>query len=72
MKKMSISERKAYVDKMSKEREKIQTKINKLNEERNKYISQKMLDNKNTNTLDGVMIKTIREQAKQKNYSFSK
>ncbi|HMN17145.1 MAG: VWA domain-containing protein [Ignavibacteriota bacterium] len=72
MKKMSISERKAYIDKMSKEREKIQTKINKLNEERSKYISQKMLDNKNTNTLDAVMIKTIREQAKQKNYSFSK
>ena len=30
----------------------------------------RMLENKNDNTLDAVMIKTIREQAKQKNYKF--
>ena len=72
MKKMNKEERKAYVDKMSKERENIQSKINKLNEERSKYVAQKMLENKNDNTLDAVIIKTIREQAKQKNYSFSK
>lgn len=70
MKKMSKEERKAYVDKMSKERENIQNKINKLNEERSKYVAQKMLENKNDNTLDAVMIKTIREQAKQKDYRF--
>lgn len=72
MKKMNNEERKAYVDKMSKERENIQSKINKLNEERSKYVAQKMLENKNDNTLDAVMIKTIREQAKQKNYKFDK
>jgi len=72
MKKMSKKERKAYVDKMSKEREKIQNKINKLNEERSKYVAQKMLENKNDSTLDAVMINTIREQAKQKNYKFEK
>lgn len=72
MKKMSVQERKAYIDKMEKERESIQKKINKLNEDRSKYVAQKMLENKNNNTLDAVMIKTIREQAKQKNYSFSK
>lgn len=70
MKKMSIKERKEYVDKMSKERENIQSKINKLNEERSKYIAKKMLENKKDNTLDAVMIKTIREQAKMKNYNF--
>ena len=70
MKKMSVNERKTYVDKMSKERENIQMKINKLNEERSKYVAQKLLENKNDNTLDVVMIKTIREQAKQKNYKF--
>lgn len=70
MKNMSKEERKAYVDKMSKEREKIQNKINQLNEERSKYVAQKMLENKNDNTLDAVMIKTIREQAKQKDYRF--
>ena len=72
MKKMNKEERKAYVDMMSKERENIQRKINKLNEERSKYVAQKMLENKNDNTLDAVMIKTIREQAKQKNYKFEK
>ncbi len=70
MKKMSVQERKAYIDKMEKEREQIQSKINKLNDERSKYVAQKMLENKNENTLDAVMIKTIREQAKQKNYKF--
>ncbi|MEO8232005.1 MAG: vWA domain-containing protein [Ignavibacteriota bacterium] len=72
MKKMSVQERKAYIDKMEKERDAIQKKIIKLNEDRSKYVAQKILENKNDNTLDAVMIKTIREQAKQKNYSFSK
>jgi hypothetical protein len=72
MKKMSVQERKAYVDKMEKEREQIQNKINKLNDDRSKYVAKKMLENKNDNTLDAVMIKTIHEQAKNKNYSFSK
>jgi hypothetical protein len=72
MKNMNVQERKTYLDKMEKEREKIQTKINNLNNERSKYIAQKKLENKNENTLDAVMIKTIREQAKQKNYSFNK
>jgi len=70
MKKMTVQERKTYLDKMGKEREKIQTEINKLNDERSKYVAQKMLENKNDNTLDAVMIKTIREQAKEKNYKF--
>ncbi len=72
MKKMTIQERKTYLDKMEKEREQIQKKINKLNDERSKYVAQKMLENKNDNTLDAVMIKTIREQAKNMNYSFGK
>ena len=72
MKKMSVQERKTYIEKKEKERGQIQIKINKLNDERSKYVAQKMLENKNENTLDAVMIKTIREQAKNKNYSFGK
>jgi hypothetical protein len=72
MKKMTVQERKSYLNKMEKERELIQRKINNLNDERSKYVAQKMLENKNDNTLDAVMIKTIREQATQKNYSFGK
>lgn len=70
MKKMSVPERKSYLDKKEKERSQIQDKINKLNDERSKYVAKKMLENKNDNTLDAIMIKTIREQAKQKNYKF--
>jgi hypothetical protein len=70
MKKMSVQERKAYVDKMEKERAQIQVKINKLNDDRSRYFAQKLLENRNDNTLDAVMIKTIHEQAKQKNYKF--
>lgn len=67
---MSLEERKAYIDKMEKEREQIQSKINQLNDERSKFVAQKMLENGNDNTLDAVMIKTIREQAQKKNYKF--
>ena len=70
MKKMDMQERRDYLDKKEKEREAIQAKISTLNDERSKYVAQKMLENKNDNTLDAVMIKTIREQAKQKNYKF--
>lgn len=70
MKKMSVQERKAYIDKMEKDRTRLQTRINKLNNERSKYVAQKMLENKQDNTLDAVMIKTIREQATKKNYKF--
>jgi cell division protein FtsB len=70
MKNMSVKERKDYIEKMAKERDKIQNKINQLNDERSKYIAQKMLEDKKDNTLDAVMIKAIREQAKQKDYSF--
>lgn len=70
MKKMSVQERKTYIDKMEKERAQIQNKINELNDQRSKYVAQKMLENKSDNTLDAVMIKTIREQAQKKNYKF--
>jgi len=69
MQKMSVTEKKEYLDKMAKEREALQNKINQLNDERNKYVAQKMLENKNENTLDAVMIKAIQEQAKKKNFS---
>jgi hypothetical protein len=70
MQKMTVAERKDYLDKMEQEREQIQKKINELNEARSKFIAQKMLENKNDNTLDAAMIKAIREQAQKKNYSF--
>lgn len=70
MQKMSIEERKAYVEQKAKEREQIQNKINELDKKRRDYIAQKIAENKEENTLDAAMLKIIREQASQKNYKF--
>ena len=69
MKNMSVEERTAYVEKMEKERERIQTKISQLNEKRRKFINNKLAENQD-NTLDAAMIRMIREQAAKKNYTF--
>ncbi|GBD86531.1 von Willebrand factor type A domain protein [bacterium BMS3Abin03] len=69
MKNMSVEERTAYVEKMKKEREEIQTQINQLNEKRRKFIDNKLAENQD-NTLDAAMIRMIREQAVKKNYTF--
>ena len=69
MKNMSVEERKDYVEKKAKKRENIQEEINKLNEERRKYISNKLAEG-NEYTLDAAMLKIIREQAETKNYKF--
>lgn len=70
MQKMTEQEQKEFIEAKSKEREEIQQKIQKLNEERTQYISSKMKAQAATNTLDTVMISTIREQAQAKNYRF--
>lgn len=70
MQNMSVDERKAYVDKKSKEREKIQKEINKLDQQRRDYITKKIAENPEDNTLDAAMLKIIREQASNKNYKF--
>ena len=69
MKGMTVEERKAYVEEKSNERGKIQKRINELSEERRKYIADKLADGED-NTLDAAMLKVIREQAADKNYSF--
>ncbi len=69
MKKMTVEERKQYIEDMRNKRDDIQKKINDLNEARRKYIAQKMLEDQ-TNTLDAVLIKTVQDQAKKKNFVF--
>lgn len=70
MQKLNESERRAYVETKAKEREKIQSDINRLNAERSRYVAGQMTKTAQTNTLDQVMIATIREQATQRNYRF--
>lgn len=70
MQKMNEGERKAYVDTKAKERMELQTRIQALNAERNKYVAARMKQQAATNTLDTVMITTVREQAARRNYRF--
>jgi len=68
MRTMKPEERKAYVEQMAKQRKEIQVKIQKLNAERKTYVAgeQKKLAEKGEDTLDAVMIKSLRKQAEQK------
>lgn len=70
MQNMTDKERKEYVEQKAKEREKIQTEINKLDKERRDYISKQLAENKQENTLDAAMLKIIKEQASVKNFKF--
>lgn len=70
MKKMSKEERKDYIDKLIKKRSEIQTKIDKLNKERSIYIDKVKKEQSKDDTLDSAIIKSIKEQAKKKDYKF--
>lgn len=72
MRNMSKDERKAYVEAKAKEREKIQAEINRLNEERKKYLAEEMKKRSQSgeNTLEAAIIRTIQEQATKKKFKF--
>lgn len=76
MKSMNKEQREKYVNEKIAKRSEIQAKIQKLNEERRKYVTQKEREmtesNPDANTLDAVMLKTIREQLKAKGMKFDK
>jgi hypothetical protein len=65
-------ERKKYIEDKQVERDKIQKEINELNDKRTKYVTEQNKNNAQDNTLNAVMIKTVRAQALQKNYKFKK
>jgi len=70
MQKMSTEERKAYIEKNSQERAQLQTKINQLNTEREKFVAQRMKEVAGPNTLDAVVISAIHEQGEKRNFTF--
>lgn len=70
MKGMDDRQRKEYVDKMAKKREKIRERINRLSEERRAYIEKKQSEMSNDETLDSAVIRMIREEGRKKNYDF--
>ena len=74
MRKMSMEDRKKYVQKKLQERKELQEKINALNTARIKYIEQKQKESAeqgNKTTLDQAMISALRTQAGKKNFKFS-
>lgn len=65
---MTKVEQKEYVEKKTKEREEIQTKINDLNKKRQEFITEKQKNDAEALTLDNVMLKAVRKQAEAKNF----
>ncbi len=74
MRKMSVEERKAFVDKTIKERGQIQQQIKDLSDARDKYVAdqRRTLAEKSDNTLDAAIIESVRKQAEQKSFKFEK
>lgn len=72
MKKMSKEERKQYIEKKTTERKDIQTKINRLRQERDKYVAEQRKKEAGDKTLDQAMIDAIQSQAQKKNFKFEK
>jgi len=70
MQKLKPAERKAYVETKSKERAEMQSKINELNKEREKYVAARLKETAGTNTLDAVVIAAVREQSAKRNFKF--
>ena len=65
----NTEELKVHVEKLSKERSKIQKEIQKIDAKRRKYIAANAKNN-TSDELESVMIKAIKRQAKSKNYSW--
>lgn len=66
----SKEEIKIYVDKKRKEREKIQAQIKELDDKAKAYIAKEQKNNAEQLTLDNVLSKTVRTQAKKKAFKF--
>ncbi len=72
LRKLDQTGRKAKVDEARKEREEIQKKILKLNQEREAFLAteRKKHSSEQQQTLDQVICKTIRDQAARNNFKF--
>ncbi|MCX5794636.1 MAG: FlgO family outer membrane protein [Elusimicrobia bacterium] len=73
MQAMDAKERAAYIKRKAAERKDIQAKINRLNEERRKYVSaeeKKLAAQGASQTLGQAVIKTVRTQAAKKGFKF--
>jgi hypothetical protein len=74
LKKMSLAERKSFIEKMIKDRQDIQKQIKDLSDARAKYVAaeRKKLAVNEDDTLDAAIVTEVRRQATVKNFSFDK
>lgn len=74
MKDMDMEERKEYIGEKGKERAVIQAKIQEAAKKRTAFITEKRKEaaGSEKNTLDAVMLRTVREQAEKQKFKFEK
>ena len=72
LKNKSTLEIKKYIRQKRTQRDSIQDQIQQLNTKRNTFISQKQLEKHKGNSLESALISSIKKQAVQKNFSWSK
>jgi hypothetical protein len=72
MQKLSVEERKAYLDKKTAERAELQKKISELGQQRATYIAEKSKEQAKDSTLGAAVTTAVREQAQQKGVTFEK
>jgi len=72
MKKMTVDERKAYLEKKIAERAEIQKQVLALNKEREAYVATKRKESTKTDTLDTAMSKALRAQAEKQGIAWEK
>ena len=70
MQKLDARGREAYVTEKQKEREEIQAKIQKLSQEREKFLAEKSKEAAGDKTLDQAVIETVHNQAKNAGMTF--
>ncbi len=72
MKGMSLKERNEYVAGMLEKRETLQKRITALHAQRENFVREKMKSGSAAATLDEAIIRALRKQAAEKNFSFDK
>jgi hypothetical protein len=72
MKKMTVEERKAHLEKKTTERAEIQKKVLALNKEREAYVASQRKESAKNDTLDTAMTKALRSQAEKKGIAWEK
>jgi len=71
LRKMSIQERKTYIEAKARQRVEIQQRIQELNEQRKKYVAEQMSEQQpQADTLGVAVIKAVHDQARKKNFTF--